>query len=391
MATGKMNLPIPKEEESLVRTSNSLALASYRISTNAKRFITVLASKVNKNDPPNKEYEVTRREIRDLMGGKKCTAFYENFEEIIKELFDTPVIVEKGDKIYECRWLSARVYDLKNESKLAFSFHPSLQDDLFNLKNFFNQYYTEQLIRLPVFNSQRLYEALHVYAYIGHCEFTVEQLRAIFALEQDTYPEYANFKQRILSKAIDDINEHTTLKVTFKEKRAGRKVKWVRFWITETKPIIPRRIQIKEDITEKDYIEPIVKILVYYGVDEKEAAKIAANYDIRRIMRNLDKYKKDEGTGIPIDNPGGYIHWCIQTDKATEEQLSLWRQDKDKALQEKTKEQFRVGFVLTQAVEEAAATSEEVQTIEETLEEISDPMLKEIFLRGLQNAGIIKN
>ena len=58
------------------------------------------------------------------------------------------------------------------------------------------------------FYSQRLYELLRLWSRTGQTiikEFSVENLRFILAVE-DKYPEYKNFKQRVLNQAIKEIN-----------------------------------------------------------------------------------------------------------------------------------------------------------------------------------------
>ena len=91
------------------------------------------------------------------------------------------------------------------------------------------------LTKFKSFYSQRLYELLRLWSRSDKVivkNFRIEQLRFILGVE-NKYPEYKNFKQRVLNQAIKEINMLGNMKVEVEEVKNGRKVDELKFTILD--------------------------------------------------------------------------------------------------------------------------------------------------------------
>ena len=123
------------------------------------------------------------------------------------------------------------------------------------------------------FYSQRLYELLRLWSRTGQTiikEFSVENLRFILAVE-DKYPEYKNFKQRVLNQAIKEINLMGNMQVKFEENKIGRKVEKIEFSILDNEP----KIYFKKNNGSSNKVNIVP---VDFSIKMKEASKAAIEY-----------------------------------------------------------------------------------------------------------------
>lgn len=100
------------------------------------------------------------------------------------------------------------------------------------------------LIKFTSQYAERLYELIKTFEYKKIADFEIEDLRTRLAVGKK-YPNYTDFKNRVLLPAVDDINEFTDLDVDFREKRGKyNKVESVIFSIHKKKvPKLAKRIE----------------------------------------------------------------------------------------------------------------------------------------------------
>ena len=94
------------------------------------------------------------------------------------------------------------------------------------------------LTKFTSFYAQRLYEMLRMWSRTGkkiNHSFTLENLRFVLGTGEK-YPEYKNFKQRVLNQALKEINLMGNMDVEIKEIKEGRKVVKVEFVIFDKEP-----------------------------------------------------------------------------------------------------------------------------------------------------------
>lgn len=114
--------------------------------------------------------------------------------------------------------------------------------------------------------SVRIYELLKQYEKIGKRTFSIDDLKETLAV-MDKYPLYANFKQRIIMKAQEDLEAFTDIRFTFEEIKKGRSIHSIVFNIRSNKSIVEERKLLTPIIT-KVFDENTSNIEVYSLVKE---------------------------------------------------------------------------------------------------------------------------
>lgn len=115
------------------------------------------------------------------------------------------------------------------------------------LKDFFTSYLLEQTTKLNSVYSIRLYELLAQWKTAKKTPlFEIEKFRLQMGVGVNEYKRMNDFKKRVLDTAIDEINEHTDLKVSYTQQKKGVRIVGFQFKISE-KPKAEKDIGSKRD------------------------------------------------------------------------------------------------------------------------------------------------
>ncbi|MGL5652134.1 MAG: replication initiation protein [Paraclostridium sp.] len=100
--------------------------------------------------------------------------------------------------------------------------------------------------------TQRFYTLMRLWSREGkevEIKHSLEELRNLLKLKPDVYPQYKAFKQKVIKRALDEINEKGNMQVEIKEEiRKGRKVDTIVFGVIDHEP---RRYFEKQVIKEE--------------------------------------------------------------------------------------------------------------------------------------------
>jgi plasmid replication initiation protein len=148
-------------------------------------------------------------------------------------LYGIDIDTETGEKqIIETRWIAAKAR-IDNAERVQLMFSPlvipyitRLQKDVGN----FTRYYLENISSMTSVHAVRMYELLVQYRVAGTREFELARLREILCLG-DEYPRILDFKKWVIDVAMKQINEHSDLIVSYKQRKTGRTVTHLDFEI----------------------------------------------------------------------------------------------------------------------------------------------------------------
>lgn len=276
-----------KDKKRVVGQSNELiqkAIYSNLDINDLKLFKTII-SKINYNDTLFAgSYQIDYEEL-DMVGIKKSNRFA-TVTQCLKKLSSTFVMVEdaNGDPV-ELGLIKNEFTYPKNTSTIKVMVSENLKPHLLDLKQKYTKYDLEYLLDLKTVGNIKLYEFLRSFLKLGSCEVTVANLRKTLEVEDDKYPQYGNFKQKILSPYLKKINDTTDIKVTFEEILGfAKKVSSVKFTI------------VSKDQEDNDYdlSKLIDKILIVDGTKVivrgfTPSSEHKGKYFLD--MFNLDKYE----------------------------------------------------------------------------------------------------
>ena len=104
----------------------------------------------------------------------------------------------------------------------AIRFSKSVLPFISNLSSNFTQYFLQDIAGVSSGYSIRFYELMMQFKSTGYRKIRLDDLRNMLDLN-DKYPLTADLKRRVIDTAIDELNEKSPIKITYKLLKTGRK------------------------------------------------------------------------------------------------------------------------------------------------------------------------
>lgn len=343
--------------------SNKLINAKGKASLMSRRLFAISLMHIREDDNGNAYSEIDVKEIIDVLGMKSSRSIYQQVRNATyasrdnQSLMDWNIIYEneQDEKFHASHVVQSADY---NKGKLRILYNSNLSKYILKLQKNYTVLNLDEELRLSSTNSLVLYEVLKsqlgYIRSIRHDEGAVEwgvyltdlKFRLGLIASDDSqivqnallkkkinyddlddyltekkmmpYPNYHSFKQSVLIKSIREINEKTSLNVSFREEKSGHggKVKNIVFIIdekdesfnTKNEDDIFTERNIDEDKGEKDHSDDlliIAMILADTGLKLKDIKKIAeiSGYDVNKVKAVLELAEKQEN----IKNLAGWL------------------------------------------------------------------------------------
>lgn len=226
--------------------SNQVIEASYQLSAVEQRIVLAAISRIPKNQPITDDelYPVSVSELQ-LLGVHEKTA-YRDLKEGINRLYERSINLSIDDKSIKMRWVQ-EIHFLDSQSVIGIRFSKPILPFISNLSREFTKYALSDIAGINSAYAIRIYELLVQYRKIGNREISVDNLRTMLELGKK-YPLFADFKKRVIDTAVDQINEYSPLKVTYVQKKTGRKVTHILFSFKEkTQAISQKNTEVSKD------------------------------------------------------------------------------------------------------------------------------------------------
>lgn len=251
----EMNNAIVPSKNDVVRKSDFLVKARYKLNPLALKFITLVIANVRKSDEPDREYIFRVKDFMEL-SGMDYKQLYNYLDEATDELLKSPLKIPKEKGFLKLNWVSSVEYHA-GKGCISFKVDSKLRPYIFDLQERFLKYRIENILRLRSGYVIRLYEILKDWynqseRYNGSKKVEkiveVRWLRKILEMP-DSYPYggSSGVRNRVIEKAKKELTEHTDIKFDYKEIKTGRKVTHLKFIIEEN----PKNA--KEDDKASDY------------------------------------------------------------------------------------------------------------------------------------------
>jgi hypothetical protein len=232
----------------IVRKSNVLVEASYKLSTQEQRIVLFLVSMLKPDDEDFKDYSLSIKEFSDLVGGNN-KSHYKDIRGITKKLISRVFSIKTQEEELQISWLSSAQY-ISGQGIVILSFDRKLKPFLLQLKSRFTKFPLHLVMQLRSSFSIRFYELLKQYHKIGLRVFDVDDLRGKLGIEKDQYKNFSDFKRYVLLVAQEELAEKTDISFKFEEIKIGRGVGKLRFYITE-------KLQVSHQITDLELLSAI--------------------------------------------------------------------------------------------------------------------------------------
>jgi len=227
----------------LIKKSNDLVEGRYRFDIWETRVFTKMLTLIRMDDEDFKEYRIFLKDVVHDFGLSHKNA-YKLLKDGAKGLTkkEIRIIRDTPEGLKEFQTHIAVGVDsfVKDGNYLDISFHPKMKPFLLQLQTQFLMYDIRNVLSIQSSFSVRIYELLKQYETIGKRRFSIQDLKEMLDV-QDKYPLYANFKQRVILKAQEDLEKSTDIRFTFEEIKSGKQVTELVFHIIRNKEILELR------------------------------------------------------------------------------------------------------------------------------------------------------
>jgi len=122
------------------------------------------------------------------------------------------------------RWVSTIEYNDK-EASISLIFSPKVIPFISELEKRFTSYFLKDISALNSAYAIRLYELIIAWKSTHKTPvFEIEDFRNKLGVNSDEYAKMSNFKSRVLNTAINQINEHSNIRIECEQHKKGRKI-----------------------------------------------------------------------------------------------------------------------------------------------------------------------
>jgi len=266
-------IPMPRSRRSIVTKSNALIGAKYELSLVEHRVILACAAQLDgrKLLPKDNQFTVTARSFAEMFEVPLCNA-YVCLANAANALFDRDIARIGGTVQQRMRWVYMVEYR-SGEGRIVLGFSPTIAPYLTRLNRQFTSYCLSDIRTLSSTNSIRLYEMLIQFRNTGVFSIALDELRERLIGSQK-YPRYSNFRQRIISPTVCELNQKTSLEVEVIEVKEGRRVARLEFGFRDSSPA-NKKAPIEGEFAESKAVRRVARLKTWVGDKKSNISALA--------------------------------------------------------------------------------------------------------------------
>lgn len=218
-----------KQENAVIRKSNRLIEAGYRLDLLEQRIILMSLYKwgADKTITPDTLLTIRADEYAELFG-TNTKLVYSQLKTAIETLYHRSVRLhdihpESGkERITDVRWVSEVAY-VEGAGLIQLKFASSIIPYLARLEGEYTSYKIKSVAQMTSTYSIRLYELLMQWKDVGKREIKLNEFKRILQVEGQ-YSALKDFKKYVLDVAVSQVNEFSDYDVRYENVKLGRKV-----------------------------------------------------------------------------------------------------------------------------------------------------------------------
>lgn len=316
----------------IVKKSNTLIEAKYRLSSVESKLMALVISGVRQN------CTLFRYQVNDLMTlfDVEGHSIYGVLEDAVKRLntSEVTIIKKRGDPLITT-WVASAEY-FKSQGIVEIEISQKLLPYLIDLKKHFTSYPFLSVCNFKSTYSFRIYELVKQWPYeqFGFREMSLSEIKEFLNLSSNQYEKYSAFKRYVLLTAKDEINQKSDLLISFQEIKEGRKITKIKFIIQQKDQqqlLIPEILK-QEKSNDENKRNELIHILIKAGFTQKQTLELILRIPLYQIEKNIEYTKKMDKKG-KINNFIAYLYTAITKDYA-----STGKNKKEKTIEEKASE-----------------------------------------------------
>lgn len=223
--------------ENYVVQANKLIGGRQALKLNSAKLIRSAIMQIVLDDEELKPYIITVKELADLLGVPPSN-IYRDVEDITDDIIRNPVYVReelhgKTIKFMKIPWVSRCEYSA--DVGIALQLNDALKPFLINLREHYTQYTLQEVLAMKSVYAIRIFEMLQ--SRVMSRTLPREGVRIVLPVQEireccdceDKYPAFGNFKNKVIDRAVHEINRVTMFTVKYAYIKKGRRVDAIEF------------------------------------------------------------------------------------------------------------------------------------------------------------------
>lgn len=240
---------ITVRDKSVVKANDLIQKSRFSLSLLQQKIVLYLISQITAFDTDFKEYEFDIREFCQVCGiDFDNGGNYGYLKEQIKAIADKSLWIKIQDEETLLRWIE-KPYINKKNGTIRIRLDKDMKPFLLQLKANFTQYELIYTLHFKSKYSIRLYELIKSIHYHENEAYeriyTVEELKRL--LDAEKYDTYQHFREKVLDKAIEEINKYSDKQITYQPIRVGRRIEKIHFIISSKEMMETLKIRAEID------------------------------------------------------------------------------------------------------------------------------------------------
>lgn len=236
---GQLSFNFCLDTGNFVVQANDLIGGKQALKLNSAKLIRSAIMQVVRSDEELKPYIINIKDLSALLG-VSTSNIYRDVEDITDDIIRNPVYIRemkdgKTLSFIKIPWVSRCEY--KSDIGIYLKLNEELKPFLINLKEHYTQYTLQEVLAMKSVYAIRIFEILQSKIMNGtvpkngaHIVLSVQELRECCDCEEK-YPAFGNFKNKVIDKAVNEINRVTYYDITFTYQKRGRTVVAIDFFI----------------------------------------------------------------------------------------------------------------------------------------------------------------
>lgn len=203
---------------------DSLTLAEQKV-------LLYVISQIKPTDTELKEQWFDIKQFCDICGINYSGGNYTMLRDTLEKLKSRVMWLNTEEIETSVSWVD-KITFYKNSSRVKIRLDEDLKPYLLMLQRNYTKIPLLNIVRMKSKYGIALYELLQSYAFMGDIiDFNIDFLKQY--LDCENYESITNFKNKVLSPALRDINTYSNIKCDYELKKEGRQYKKIIFFITD--------------------------------------------------------------------------------------------------------------------------------------------------------------
>jgi plasmid replication initiation protein len=241
---------------SVVVKSNKLMEASYRLDLVEQRIIlaSIVAARESQKGLGDDFVTIEAKSFGAMFNMDEHSV-YNQLKDALNTLFNRFIVIrdihpESGhERVSKIRWISNASY-IDGVGTIQIRFSQDIVPYITRLESEFTVYRIEKIGGMSSVYAVRLYELLLQYLSSGKREIEITWLKEILQLTGE-YQRIDNFKRNVIDLAVQQINKHSDIKVSYVQKKTGRLITHFVFDIKSKETPKPKNITLNKEYINK--------------------------------------------------------------------------------------------------------------------------------------------